>query len=150
MSIVKVKLWLFQYTGIKSWNFTATCKKQSKKMVSEKDVRKIELMMHTVQKYIRLAIKYIIFRFYLYLINTAEKVKFSINNFLSKCDQIRSFQQICSHLLKKSLIENFIFLAMSSKLKIQRFSHYQTHIKQKLWKDVLSTCVYGRIKTNKS
>ena len=117
-------------------------------MVSEKDVRKIELMMHTAQKYIRLAIKQIIFTFCLYY--TAEKVKFSIKDFLSKCDQIRSFQQICSHLLKKSLIENFIFLAMSSKLKIQRFSHYQTHIKQKLWKDVLSTCVYGRIKTNKS
>ena len=30
----------------------------------------------------------------------------------SKCDQIRSFLQIWSHLPKKSLIENFIFCAV--------------------------------------
>ena len=40
---------------------------------------------------------------------TAQKMKFSIQNFFSKCDQIRSILQIWSHLLKKSLIENFIF-----------------------------------------
>ena len=33
-------------------------------------------------------------------------MKFSIKDFFSKCDQIRSFLQ---HLLKKSLMENFIF-----------------------------------------
>ena len=38
--------------------------------------------------------------------NTAEKMKFPIKDFLSKCDQIRSF------LLKKSLMENFIFFAV--------------------------------------
>ena len=36
-------------------------------------------------------------------------MKFSIKDFFSKCDQIRSFLQIFSHLLKKSLMENFIF-----------------------------------------
>ena len=41
--------------------------------------------------------------------NTAQKMKFSIKDFFSKCDQIRSFLRICSHLLKKSLMENFIF-----------------------------------------
>ena len=41
--------------------------------------------------------------------NTAQKVKFSIKDFFSKCDQIRSFLRIWSHLLKKSLMENFIF-----------------------------------------
>ena len=40
---------------------------------------------------------------------TSQKMKFSIKDFFSKCDQIRSFQQIWSHLLKKSLMENFIF-----------------------------------------
>ena len=41
---------------------------------------------------------------------TAQKMKFSIKDFFSKCDQIRSFLQIWSYLLKKSLMENFIFL----------------------------------------
>ena len=39
----------------------------------------------------------------------AKKMKFSIKDFFSKCNQIRSFW---SHLLKKSLMENFIFCAM--------------------------------------
>ena len=46
------------------------------------------------------------------IVNTAQKMKFSIKNFFSKCDQVRSFLRIWSHLLKKSLIENFIFGAM--------------------------------------
>ena len=37
------------------------------------------------------------------------KKKFSIKDFFSKCDQIYSFLRIWSHLLKKFLIENFIF-----------------------------------------
>ena len=40
---------------------------------------------------------------------TAQKMKFSIKDFSSKCDQIRKKLQIWSHLLKKSLMENFIF-----------------------------------------
>ena len=36
-------------------------------------------------------------------------MKFSIKDFFSKCDQIRSFLRIWWHLLKKSLMENFIF-----------------------------------------
>ena len=36
-------------------------------------------------------------------------MKLSITDFFSKCDQIRSFQRIWSHLLKKSVIENFVF-----------------------------------------
>ena len=32
-----------------------------------------------------------------------------MNDFFSKRDQIRSFLQIWSHLLRKSLMENFIF-----------------------------------------
>ena len=39
-----------------------------------------------------------------------KKMKFSIKDFFSKCDLIRSFLWIWSHLLKKSLIENFIYL----------------------------------------
>ena len=43
---------------------------------------------------------------------TAQKMKSSIKDFSSKCDQIRSFLRIWSHLLEKSLIENFIFCAV--------------------------------------
>ena len=38
-------------------------------------------------------------------------MKFSIKYFFSKCDQIRSFLRIWLHLLKKSLMKNFIFCA---------------------------------------
>ena len=41
-------------------------------------------------------------------------MKFLIKGFFSKCDQIRSFLRICSHLLKKSLMENFIFCVVIS------------------------------------
>ena len=37
---------------------------------------------------------------------------FSIKDFFSKCNQIRSFLQIWSHLLKKCLMESFIFCAV--------------------------------------
>ena len=39
-------------------------------------------------------------------------MKFSIKNFFSKCDKIRSFLRIWSHLLKKSVMENFILIAV--------------------------------------
>ena len=41
--------------------------------------------------------------------NTPKKMKFSTKDFFSKYDQIRSFLQILSHLLKKSLTKNFTF-----------------------------------------
>ena len=41
-----------------------------------------------------------------------KKWKFSIKDFFSKCDQIRSFLSIWLHLLKKSLKKNFIFYAV--------------------------------------
>ena len=43
---------------------------------------------------------------------TAQKMKFSIKDFFRKYDQIRSFLRIWSHLLKKSLMENFVFCAV--------------------------------------
>ena len=48
-------------------------------------------------------------------------MKFSIKDFFSKCDQIRSFLRIWLHLLKKSLMENFNFctvnITMDNKLE---------------------------------
>ena len=39
-------------------------------------------------------------------------MKFSIKEFFSKFDQIRRKLRIWSHLLKKSLMENFIFFVV--------------------------------------
>ena len=47
-------------------------------------------------------------------------MKFSITGFFSKCDQIRRKLQIWSYLLKKSLIENFIFCAVKHKGHTQK------------------------------
>ena len=38
-----------------------------------------------------------------------KKMKFSFKNYLCKCDQIRSYMRIWSHLLKKFSMKNFIF-----------------------------------------
>ena len=54
------------------------------------------------------------------MIHTAQ-MKFFIKDFFSKYDQIRSFLRICSHLLKKSLMENFIFCAVPESLSFIRF-----------------------------
>ena len=45
--------------------------------------------------------------------HTAQKMKFSIKDFFSKCDQICRKLRIWSDLLRKSLMENFIFCAVS-------------------------------------
>ena len=43
-------------------------------------------------------------------IYTAQKIKFSIENFFIKCDQMRRKLRITSHLLKKPLLEKLYFL----------------------------------------
>ena len=52
--------------------------------------------------------------------STAQKMKFSIKDLFSKYDQICRKLRIWSHLLKKSLMENFIFCAafIASKINI--------------------------------
>ena len=54
---------------------------------------------------------------------TAQKMKFSIRDFFSKCDQIHRTLQIWSHLLKKSLMESFIFFAVPTvaQERLQKF-----------------------------
>ena len=39
-------------------------------------------------------------------------MKFFIKDFFSKCDQIRSYLRIWSHLMKKFLTKNFIYCAV--------------------------------------
>ena len=61
---------------------------------------------------------------YLYLFMTCKLIilqkrrkvykKFSIKDFVSKSEQIRSFLRIWSYLLKKSLMENFLFMQCHS------------------------------------
>ena len=46
---------------------------------------------------------------------TLQKMKFSIKDFSRKCDQIHMKLRIWSHLLEKSLMENFIFCAVMYK-----------------------------------
>ena len=53
---------------------------------------------------------------------TAQKMKFSVKDFFNKCDQIHNFLRIWSHLLKKFLMENFIFCA-DYKDTASRFLH---------------------------
>ena len=53
-------------------------------------------------------------------------MKFSIKDFFGKYEQISIFLQILSHLLKKSLVENFIFravLTVASRQLIQLHPH---------------------------
>ena len=44
----------------------------------------------------------------------AQKMKFSMKDFFSKCDQIRKILPIWSYLHKESLTENFIFCEVKS------------------------------------
>ena len=53
---------------------------------------------------------------------TAQKMKFSTKDFFSNCDRIHSFFRIWSHLLKKSLKENFIFCGVRTKLNVHKTS----------------------------
>ena len=53
----------------------------------------------------------IIFKLFILFIPT-QKMEFSIKDFFSKCGQIRRKLRIWSHLMMKSLMENFIFCAV--------------------------------------
>ena len=63
-------------------------------------------------------------------------MKFSIQDLSSKCDQIRRFLRIWSHLLEKSWMENFIFCAtivassrkMKNKILVYNISRYDHRI----------------------
>ena len=59
-----------------------------------------------------------------FLKHTAQKMKFSIQDFFSKFDHICSFLWIWSHLLKKHLIKNFTFCAVTF---LEPTSYYNLH-----------------------
>ena len=58
------------------------------------------------------------------MVSTAQKIKFSIKDFFSKCDQISRKLRIWLHLLKKSL-ENFIYCAVFDRI-FQRHLNFST------------------------
>ena len=55
-----------------------------------------------------------------------KKIKLSIEYFFSECDQVRRKLHIWSHLLKKSLMQNFVFFAVIY-IKFQGISRIKPH-----------------------
>ena len=92
--------------------------------------------------------------------STAQKMKFSIKDFLGKCDQIRSFLRIWSDLLKKSLMENFFLctVALPSRAKCPKAKYLlnptKVTLEQTCYSDVFiwtltDISIYGVRKTIK-
>ena len=50
-----------------------------------------------------------------YHLRTAQTIMLSITNFFGKCNQIRCYPRIWSHLLKKSFKKNFTFCVVQVK-----------------------------------
>ena len=65
----------------------------------------------------------------LLLCRCLKKVKIATWYFFSKCNQIHSFLHICSHLLKKFLMENLIFCGVHS----QKWTGFRDKWNQRLW-----------------
>ena len=59
---------------------------------------------------------------------TAQKMKFSIKDLFSICDQIHRKPRIWSHLLKKALMEKFIFCAVSRNGKTTQTEQSILHV----------------------
>ena len=70
---------------------------------------------------------------------TTQKIKFSIIDFFCKCEQIRSFLRIWSHILNKSLMEDFIFCAVYSFYLWESVPSCYLNILKKLHKRVYRT-----------
>ena len=77
------------------------------------------------------------------VVYTAQKKKFSTKDFFNKCDQIRSFLRIWSHLLKKYLMENFAFYAVLSTLNSIRIKNVDK------FKILMSTCLLQNFMSNR-
>ena len=78
------------------------------------EIYKVNLRIQSKYKKIRFSRSANFSRHKLYEKITAQKIKFPIKDFFSKCDWIRSFLWIWSHLLKKSLMKNLFFCAVNA------------------------------------
>ena len=65
---------------------------------------------------------------------TAQKMKLSIKDFFSKCDQIRRKLRIWSNLLKKPLMENFIVCAVMMKFSMT-IQHHNINVYHKYFSE---------------
>ena len=102
--------------GVLYWTVKSVLKKCFS--VLSKKTHNYENKSHMLSIVVYMKIKFVMVFLYLQSaksktsIYTAQKMKFSIKDFFSKYDQIHSFLRIWSHLLKKSLIESFIFCSV--------------------------------------
>ena len=65
-------------------------------------------------------------------------MKFSIKDFFSKIDQIRWKMRIWSHLLKKSLMQNFVFCAVKNQSTLVVFDSFRLNVSYKCVRSVNS------------
>ena len=73
---------------------------------------------------------------------TAQKMKFSIKDFFGKCDQIRRKLRIWSHLLKNSLMENFIFCVVA-------WIYKKCYVKGKIYQlTIFLLCFFATVKAD--
>ena len=72
---------------------------------------------------------------------TAQKMKFSIKDFFSKCDQTARKLRIQSNLIKKSLMENFIFCAVLLPVTTQPL---RSHPEERLFRKFRILCNYRK------
>ena len=82
--------------------------------------------------------------------STAQKIKFSIKDFFSKCDQIHRNLRICFHLLKKSLMENFIVQCIDGIIIYTLFKKMECltgawATVHEIWRKVLTHLTYNKI-----
>ena len=72
---------------------------------------------------------------------TAQKMKFSSKYLFSECDKIRSFLRIWSHLLKKYLMEKFIFCVVTTVCSGLSVFHKLKFIQDKLLTETIKSLI---------
>ena len=80
---------------------------------------------------------------------TAQKIKFTIKDFFSKCNQIPRKLWMWSNLLKKSLMENFIFCAVflsCNDLVYAYLKFYDQDLFTHLWVMIELICTRNTVK----
>ena len=109
VSILLIKPWIQEYSVIKystQYLFILCCESKYSVYIIVKHILKSSSKCYRI-----LNVCLTILRTF-----ATQKMKFSITDFVSKCDQSHRKLRIWSHLLKKSVMENFIFSTMLNSL----------------------------------